>query len=791
MGVPGFGVNGVQIFGGSDADASYSIALSGTTVFVGGYSDSSDAGFGGLGTFSASGDGVVLAVNATTGAPVSGFGTGGFLHLVGSNNVNALAASATTLYIGGVFDTNNLGIGAAGSVATSGSFDAFVAAVSVTTGAPVSGFGVNGIQKIGGSGYDGVDALFVSGSTVFAAGYFASGDAGIAGKGTLASSGGNDAFVCALSASTGAAIGTFGSGGLLKFGGTDSDSAYGVAVVNSTLYLAGGFNSTDAGVQGTGAFDFTGFGGFILPMDAATGKSIPRITSSLAALGRPMGSTLNYTITATDSPTSYSATGLPAGLAIVNNVISGTVQAAGNFNIVLSATNSFGTGSAILPLTVVGDAVANRYPPVIQGSAQAVAVDTNGNRYVTGTFTGPYLDFNPGTGLDYHACAGMTDVFVTRFNADGSYAWTRTFGGSDVETAQALAVAGNVVYVTGSFRSIDAGFDGPGTFASAGSEDVFVLALNAGDGTPVSAFGTGGAQRFGGTGSDIGRSIAVLGSTVYVAGQFDSSSANTGGIGNIASSGLADAFVLALNTADGKPVNAFGFFGVQHFGGTGSDVANALTISGSTLYIAGNFNSTNAGVGGTGSGATTGGWDAFVLALKAADGTPMAGFGSSGLQRIGGTGTDYANGIAVANGVVYVIGQFNSADAGINGTGAAGSLGGFDAYVAAINATTGNTISGFGTGGIQRLGGIGDENGLGLCVVNNTLFAAGNFASINFGIGGIGTASSSGGTDAFVAALNPVNGSAVTTFGANGIQQFGGARTTARAGSPRWVRRCW
>ena len=62
----------------------------------------------------------------------------------------------------------------------------------------------------------------------------------------------------------------------------------------------------------------------------------------------------SYQVTATNSPTGYNASGLPAGLAIntANGLISGTVNSGGVWTVTLSATNSAGTGSASLTLTI-------------------------------------------------------------------------------------------------------------------------------------------------------------------------------------------------------------------------------------------------------------------------------------------------------------------------------------------------------------------------------------------------------------------------------------------------------
>src|SRR6266571_1801264 len=83
----------------------------------------------------------------------------------------------------------------------------------------------------------------------------------------------------------------------------------------------------------------------------------PVITSSLTATGQ-VGVAFSYTITATNSPTSYNATGLPAGLSVNTStgLISGTpavgTNAGSPYSVTISATNSGGTGSATLTLTI-------------------------------------------------------------------------------------------------------------------------------------------------------------------------------------------------------------------------------------------------------------------------------------------------------------------------------------------------------------------------------------------------------------------------------------------------------
>ncbi len=79
----------------------------------------------------------------------------------------------------------------------------------------------------------------------------------------------------------------------------------------------------------------------------------PVITSATSGIGQT-GTAFSYQITATNGPTSFNASELPAGLSIntATGLISGTPTTAGNSSVTVSATNASGTGDATLALTV-------------------------------------------------------------------------------------------------------------------------------------------------------------------------------------------------------------------------------------------------------------------------------------------------------------------------------------------------------------------------------------------------------------------------------------------------------
>jgi chitodextrinase len=96
------------------------------------------------------------------------------------------------------------------------------------------------------------------------------------------------------------------------------------------------------------------------PVTLSLTGGVPVITSAWAAAGTS-GAAFTYQITATNSPTSYNATGLPANLGIntTSGYISGTPTTAGTFTVIITATNASGTSSGIGLTLTIGAGVQN------------------------------------------------------------------------------------------------------------------------------------------------------------------------------------------------------------------------------------------------------------------------------------------------------------------------------------------------------------------------------------------------------------------------------------------------
>ena len=97
-------------------------------------------------------------------------------------------------------------------------------------------------------------------------------------------------------------------------------------------------------------------------------QPFPVITSSLSATGR-VGDSFNYTVSAVNNPSSFTATGLPVGLSlnVSTGMISGTPVSAGISTVSLSAINSTGVSYATLRIKIDGIVPVIKSPLIAVG----------------------------------------------------------------------------------------------------------------------------------------------------------------------------------------------------------------------------------------------------------------------------------------------------------------------------------------------------------------------------------------------------------------------------------------
>lgn len=786
--VPAFGVDGIVTIGGTNSERANGLTFlsSSNTLYVVGNFASNNPTIDGVAlTQNVTGAqcAFALALDLTNGARVTTFSGDGFQFIGGDigvpsgnppgiTNGNAIAIGTSIvggIYITGSYSATGLGIGTLSVAHPSiGGYDAYVAALNFDGTAQNSAsfvkFGSDGIQTFGGSFDDRASAILATDSTVYLLGDFSSTNAGFGSAGTTSIVGGaKDVFVAALTGGQltaglgGQPRSDFSLDGVQVFGGSKDELGYSMLLTSAALFITGEMSSSNAGVGGTDNISTTGGrDAFVLALDSLSGESINTFHGDGVLTYGGLSSEIGRALALRGSR-----------LLLAGEQASGQAGFEGPGTIGIAPYKSF-----LADLDAAGDGLANA--PVVQGGVLAVALDAAGNTYIAGEFAN-IADFNPQAGADVRS-SRSTDTFVTRFSADGRYAWTQTFGGTAIEKVGGLTVANGTVYLAGRFAGTGAGFNGTGTLNPVGTSDAFVAALNAATGAPVASFGVGGIQTFGGGGNDEAKAIAVLGTTVYVACVYSNSGTvqiGTTGSALLQKGGL-DTALVALDGATGAPVSAFGTSGAVVFGGTSDDTPNGITVSSDgTIYVCG---LATGGTGGFGSTTTTTITPSWVFAVSASNGAPVTAFSGDGIQTFAGF---TPSSVSTSSTGLFVGGfggglgpsQINVGD----GTVVSIPTVGIRQGVLKLDRATGACATAFGDGGVQLIFGSLGSGDMELTVSGSTVFQAGFFQTANLGIGAAGTTSTAGLNDGYVAAMDTTTGAAVNAFGVRGIKTFGGS----------------
>ena len=218
----------------------------------------------------------------------------------------------------------------------------------------------------------------------------------------------------------------------------------------------------------------------------------------------------------------------------------------------------------------------------------ANSIDTNGNVYVEGSFSGT-ANFNPGGTYNLTA-KGSYDGFIVKLDNDGNFVWAKQIGGigASVNSEYVVVDSNNNfnVYITGSFiGTVD--FD-PGAGVSnmssspIGVYDIFVYKLDS-SGNFI------WAKQMGGTGTDISyHAILDSSGNIYTTGIFQNTADFDPGAGtyNLTSAGSFDIFVSKLDSSGN-------FVWIKQMGGTGDDRSFAIKVdSNGNVYTTGWFSGT-------------------------------------------------------------------------------------------------------------------------------------------------------------------------------------------------------
>jgi len=259
------------------------------------------------------------------------------------------------------------------------------------------------------------------------------------------------------------------------------------------------------------------------------------------------------------------------------------------------------------------DLAARLGPPNNINTAHTIyhtAADAQGNLIVVGVFQGQFT-----LGSTTLTSAGATDLFIAKYlPATDTWAWAYRGGGRDFDAFSDVVVSGNTIYAVGNINN-----------------------------------------------SLTNASLVTLGTA---------GSSGTSGVRVLGASRLASAdFLLAKYTDNGTSAT---LNWTQVGGGTVSDYASRVAVSGTSVYVAGGYSNTPANVrqvvfGGDGTtagtvpvnGASPGSGGYYDMLL-----TKYTDLGSTGVLRwvqvAGGDLSDQATGVAVQGNAVYLSGGIES-----------------------------------------------------------------------------------------------------------------------------------
>jgi hypothetical protein len=215
--------------------------------------------------------------------------------------------------------------------------------------------------------------------------------------------------------------------------------------------------------------------------------------------------------------------------------------------------------------------------------ARGVAIDSNGNAYVTGV-TNSNGQF-PTKSAFQTSNGGGKDAFVAKFNpalsGESSLVYSTFLGGSGTDEGNAIAVnSGGQAVVTGLTGSVN--FPLANAFRSTNQvNEAFVTVLSSTGGSVINS------SFLGGSGEEQGDDIKLgANGLIYVSGKTTSNNFPLSQPFQPTRRGLFDAFVTKLRFGSGVLSSSY-------LGGAGNEEQNRLFVRGNHIYLAGKTESNN------------------------------------------------------------------------------------------------------------------------------------------------------------------------------------------------------
>jgi len=203
--------------------------------------------------------------------------------------------------------------------------------------------------------------------------------------------------------------------------------------------------------------------------------------------------------------------------------------------------------------------------PITDDQANALAFGADGSLYVAGQTKGSVA-----AGVTH---GGGVDAYVMKLTSTGSFVYARQFGDASDDRATSIAVDGNGDVILG---TVEAG-------------EAKVRKLLSGDGTSPPVW----EVSLGALGQGQLSSIAIDGTSVYVAGSTDNAALTAGGQASIATahSGGSDGFVMKI--ADSGTTASADF--ISYVGTSGNDSVTGVAVADGAVYVSGSTNGSLSG----------------------------------------------------------------------------------------------------------------------------------------------------------------------------------------------------
>jgi len=326
------------------------------------------------------------------------------------------------------------------------------------------------VQSMGGPGYDTLAKMVMDNSgNLYVTGWFSA--TATFGATQLTSQGSTDAYVAKLDS----------SGNILwatSLGGPETDQGRGVAVdnlggvyVTGTTIAPGSFD-----VNGSPVFTEVGASsGFLVKLNAQTGSLTwgEELGGGFATRARDVAANANgvYVTGGFDSTESFD---------LANG--SGVRTSRGLSDGFLAA---YGRGGKFKWVRQMGGPGVDR--------ARSVALDSQGDIFISGIFRRHATFSGDGNSAQLKS-NGESDIFVAKYSSTGGFGWVQSVGGPGMERPRALAVdsSGNV-YVAGGFHDTATLNGGAVSLVSRGGFDSFVAEFDS-NGNYLMAQSWGGTE---------------------------------------------------------------------------------------------------------------------------------------------------------------------------------------------------------------------------------------------------------------------------------------------------------